>query len=99
MSSVHDGSHREGLLAHDPLPGEEHNKVPPLELVDLSRESLAPVAAGGVVLHHPLTLHTSHRNESTRWRRGYATHWGKRSTSSLGDTIANAYFHQSDYPD
>ena len=93
-----DGSHRSGLLPHDRIPGEEHNKVPPQEMIDLSRESLAPVRAGGVVLHHTVTLHTSHRNESERWRRGYATHWGVRSITSSGDIVERAYFQQPDYP-
>tara|TARA_B100001123_G_scaffold341349_1_gene387042 strand:- start:30 stop:794 length:765 start_codon:yes stop_codon:yes gene_type:complete len=93
-----DGSHHEGLLPHHPIPGEEHNKVPPPDLIDLSKESLAPVGAGGVVLHHTVTLHTSHRNESDRWRRGYATHWGVRSIRSSGDIVERAYFQQPDYP-
>ncbi len=69
------GSHRGPILPHTPLPGEVNNLVPPQELIDLSRESPAEVRRGGVVFHHSHTLHTSHRNESDRWRRGYASHW------------------------
>ena len=92
-----DGSHREGLRPHEPLEGEEHNLVPSAELVDLSRESTAPVRAGGVVLHHPLTLHTSYRNESPRWRRGYATHWATRATVSETPIVDNAYYRRPEY--
>ena len=89
-----DGSHHGGLLPHEPLAGEEHNLVPSADLVELKRESTAPVRAGGVVLHHPLTLHTSYRNESPRWRRGYASHWATRSTVSDTPIVDNAYFRR-----
>jgi ectoine hydroxylase-related dioxygenase (phytanoyl-CoA dioxygenase family) len=89
-----DGSHLHGILPHEPIPGEEYNKVPPPELIDLSKESLAIVRQGGVVFHHSQTLHTSHRNESDRWRRGYATHWAAADVTSEGDTIEKSYFNQ-----
>ncbi|MBI2195251.1 MAG: phytanoyl-CoA dioxygenase family protein [Planctomycetes bacterium] len=92
-----DGSHRGPLLPHAPVPGETYNLVPPPELIDLSRESLAPVRKGGVVFHHSMALHTSHRNESDRWRRGYATHWATAEVTSANDTIPKAYFHRPDY--
>jgi len=92
-----DGSHKGPILPHEPLPGEEHNKVPPLELVDLTRESLAPVRKGGVVFHHSQCLHTSHRNESDRWRRAYATHWATAAVQAESPVIANAYFQRPDY--
>lgn len=89
------GSHRDGLLEHVPVPGEPHNMAPPAELIDLSRETLAPVGKGGVVFHHVETLHTSHRNNSDRWRRGYATHWVAPDVTSEIDLISRAYFHRS----
>jgi len=70
-----DGSHLGEILPHDAIPGEPHNQAPPDELIDLGKESLALVKQGGIVFHHSKALHTSHRNESDRWRRAYATHW------------------------
>ncbi|MEM7534307.1 MAG: phytanoyl-CoA dioxygenase family protein [Chloroflexota bacterium] len=93
-----DGSHKAGIIPHEPLPGEPYNLVPPPERVDLQKESLAPVGKGGIVFHHSQTLHTSYRNESNRWRRGYATHWASAKVTSTKDTIASAYFQQADYP-
>ncbi|MCC7085070.1 MAG: phytanoyl-CoA dioxygenase family protein [Pirellulales bacterium] len=87
-----DGSHRESLLDHVPIPGEPHNLAPRPEQIDLSRESLAPVRQGGVVFHHGGTLHTSHRNHSNRWRRGYATHWVSGDVKSEVDFVERAYF-------
>ena len=78
MSALYYSSHKGPILPHETLdPDEPYNLVPPPELIDLSKEALAIVNKGGVVFHHSQTLHTSHRNESDRWRRGYdATHWG-----------------------
>lgn len=94
-----DSSHKEGIIAHEAVPGEPYNLVPPPELIDLQRESLALVKKGGVVFHHSEALHTSHRNESDRWRRGYATHWVTADVSSTKDTLDRAYFRRDDYPD
>ncbi len=87
-----DGSHRQGILPHQPLADEPYNKSPASELIDLNRESVAPVKKGGVVLHHCQTLHTSHRNHSNRWRRGYATHWGTADVSSESSFLDNPVF-------
>jgi len=81
------------VIDHSPVEGESHNITPPKELIDLSKESLAPVRKGGVVFHHANSLHTSHRNESDRWRRAYATHWASANVKSEGNTIKNAYFN------
>lgn len=86
-----DGSHREGIIPHVPVPGEPHNQAPLPEDIDLSRESLAIVKKGGVVFHHSETLHTSHRNESDRWRRGYATHWIAADVTSTTDLLEGSY--------
>ena len=93
-----DGSHLGPILPHDPIPGEPYNLVPPLDLIELEKESLALVRKGGVVFHHSQTLHTSHRNESDRWRRGYATHWVTSDVTSSKGTLDKAYFRQPDYP-
>lgn len=70
-----DDSHLGPILTHHDVPGEPHNKVPSDDEIDLDRESLAMVRKGGIVFHHSKALHTSHRNESDRWRRAYASHW------------------------
>ena len=92
-----DGSHKGPILPHDPIVGEEHNMAPSAELIDLNKESLAPVHKGGVVFHHSQTLHTSHRNESDRWRRGYATHWATADVTSESPVIENAYYKKGLY--
>ncbi len=91
------GSHKEPVLPHAAVPGEPYNLVPPPELIDLRRERLAPVGKGGVVFHHSQTLHTSHRNESDRWRRGYATHWVTAQVTCDITTLDNAYYRRADY--
>ena len=71
---------------------------PPAALIDLSQESLALVHKGGVVFHHSQTLHTSHRNQSDRCRRGYATHWVIQDVISENETLDTAYFRSEQYP-
>ena len=88
-----EGSHLGPILNHEPLPNEGYNKVPAVELIDLKKETAACVKKGGVVFHHCKTLHTSHRNNSSNWRRGYATHWVSDRVVSENDTIKNGYFH------
>ncbi|MDA0837150.1 MAG: phytanoyl-CoA dioxygenase family protein [Planctomycetota bacterium] len=87
-----DESFKGPVIQHSPVEGESYNITPSAELIDLSRESLAPVRKGGVVFHHANSLHSSHRNESDRWRRAYATHWASANVRSEGNTIKNAYF-------
>jgi len=89
-----DGSHRGPILSHDQVPGEDHNYVPPPELIDLNKESLAVARKGAVVFHHSRALHTSHRNESDRWRRGWATHWVTANVTSDTETLVRAYFRR-----
>jgi len=89
-----DGSHRGPILPHDQVAGEDHNYVPPTELIDLSKESPAVARKGAVVFHHSRALHTSHRNESDRWRRGWATHWVTANVTSETETLARAYFRR-----
>ena len=87
-----DGSHLEPLLPHERDPDDFHNLVPPAERIDLNRESLALVHKGDVIFHHGGCLHTSHRNESDRWRRAYATHWACVGVTSTNATLEKAYF-------
>jgi len=93
-----DGSHKGPILPHEAVPGEPYNLVPPPELIDLEKESLALVRKGGIVFHHSQALHTSHRNESDQWRRGYATHWVTGDVTSSNGTLDKAYFRREDYP-
>lgn len=86
-----DGSHHDGIIAHWPIEGEEYNLAPREAEIDYSRESLAPVRKGGVVFHHLETLHRSGRNESTRWRRAYASHWAAPQVSTTSGILDNAY--------
>ncbi len=93
-----DGSHKGPILPHEAVPGEPYNLVPPPELIDLEKESLALVRKGGIVFHHSQALHTSHRNESDQWRRGYATHWVTEEVTCSKDTLEDSYFRRDDYP-
>jgi hypothetical protein len=88
-----DGSHLGPLLDAQPLPGQEYDLMPDPALIDLDRESLAPVGKGGVVFHHSKTLHGSGPNTSDRWRRGYATHWVAADVTSDTGLLEGAYFH------
>ena len=92
-----DGSHKLGLIPHEPIPGEPHNKAPRADMVDLNRESLGCVRKGGVLIHHGWTLHTSHRNESDRWRRAYATHWVTDRCTSEAGVLDDAIFKSDLY--
>ena len=58
------GSHRREMLDHCPLP----QLGIPGDLFDESQARPMPVGAGGVVLLHPLTIHGSLPNISTRMR-------------------------------
>ena len=91
------GSQKEGIVPHQVVPGQPYDLTPESECIDLKRESVAPVRKGGVVFHHSETLHTSHRNASDRWRRGYATHWVTADVTSETDALERAYFHQPEY--
>ncbi|WP_051023347.1 phytanoyl-CoA dioxygenase family protein [Nocardia pneumoniae] len=71
---VIDDSHRT-LWPHRPQPDAVYNHVPPPEAVDLDREVLLPVPAGGVVVLHSQVLHYSAANHSEHWRRAYTGHW------------------------
>lgn len=89
-----DGSHKEPILEHKPIPDETYNLAPDKSEIDLSKESLGVVKKGGVIFHHGATLHTSHRNESLRWRRAYATHWVTPTTTCEIKTLNNALFKE-----
>ena len=91
------GSHKKGVLDHVEVPGQPYNLAPPDDLIEWKNEAAAPVREGGVVFHHSETLHTSRRNTSDRWRRGYATHWVTAAVTTETDNLDGAYFHNEDY--
>ena len=91
------GSHKKGIIDHVEVPGQPYNLAPPDDLIDWDMEASAPVRKGGVVFHHSETLHSSRRNTSDRWRRGYATHWVTASVTTETDNLDSAYFRQEDY--
>jgi phytanoyl-CoA hydroxylase len=89
-----DGSHRGPAFTHTPMPGAAHNAIPDPDqarMVDWSRERCAIVPAGGVALHHPLTLHSSRPNASGRPRRAYSSHWVTESVGCTDLTLEWAY--------
>ena len=91
------GSHKKGIIDHVEVPGQPYNLAPPDDLIDWDKEASAPVRKGGVVFHHSETLHSSRRNTSDRWRRGYATHWVTASVTSETDNLKSAYFRREEY--
>jgi ectoine hydroxylase-related dioxygenase (phytanoyl-CoA dioxygenase family) len=65
------GSHRLGLQKHSSKRDENHilNQVDPAVL-DESETIDIELEPGDISVHHPLLLHGSKPNTSTRWRRG-----------------------------
>ena len=91
------GSHKEGIIPHYPIENESYSMTPSEDRIDLTREELAPVRKGGVVFHHGQTLHSSRRNYSDRWRRGYATHWLTVDVTCKNGDLENAFFNDERY--
>ncbi|WP_067721689.1 phytanoyl-CoA dioxygenase family protein [Nocardia yamanashiensis] len=87
---VIEGSHRV-LLEHVPQPGAPYNHVPPPDSVDVAREVLLPVRAGGVVALHSQVLHCSAVNRSPHWRRAYTAHWVVASIGCTTDAQRYGY--------
>ena len=60
------GSHRESMQPHCP---QSHQLGIPEKVIDVNRTKALPVKAGGAVLFHPLTVHSSLDNisEEIRW--------------------------------
>ncbi len=92
------GSHKEGIILHYPKSAaESFNLIPREEDIKMKNEELAPVHKGGVVFHHSQTLHSSHRNNSDRWRRAYATHWVTGEVTCKNETLKQALFKTDRY--
>ncbi|MGL5825720.1 MAG: phytanoyl-CoA dioxygenase family protein [Nocardioides sp.] len=87
---VVEGSHTR-LWPHSPMVGATYNHVPPAEAIDLDREVLLPVDAGGVVLLHSQILHASHPNPTPDWRRAYTAHWVTDRISCTTDAQRYGY--------
>jgi phytanoyl-CoA hydroxylase len=88
------GSHRGQQFDHTPMPGAQHHAIlDPAQFaaVDRSRKACAVLAAGGVVLHHPLTLHSSRPNMSPQPRRAYSSHWVTDAVTARDHTLEWAY--------
>ncbi len=85
------GSHLGPLLPHELVDDNGFHYSPPSYLINTSKEVPVCLPKGGVVFHHSLTLHASHANHSTHWRRGYATHWLTRNLYSDGEIVRRAY--------
>lgn len=70
------GSHREGFLEHKPLRNASGGTTWEATGVDLDRARAVPLAAGGMTVHTPLTLHFTGPNRSTAPRRAWILHFG-----------------------
>jgi phytanoyl-CoA hydroxylase len=79
------GTHLGGLLAHHPT-----NDAPRriAGLLDRTRSVAVPIAAGGCILYHPLVVHWSPANHSSRWRRAFVCRY-VRSDAVLGGRVPN----------
>jgi len=75
------GSHKLGVLDHEPIPGTPH-RTP--KGVDLGEAVAVPIQAGGVILHHALVLHFSPGNQTPNWRRAYTCHYVRSDAQDLG---------------
>lgn len=66
------GSHQLGLVEHRWIPDTPH-QVP--VGVDEGQAVAVPMQAGGVIIHHSLTLHCSGPNRTLHWRRPFICHY------------------------
>ena len=70
------GSHREGLVEHDPWQlGDREDKQVGEDRLDRDREKPIVMPAGGCSFHHSVLLHRSGPNRSDQPRRGLAVHY------------------------
>lgn len=66
------GSQKLGLVDHESI-----ENTPHLVPKEMSKDAAVavPVKAGGVIFHHPLSLHLSAANKSDKWRRAMICHY------------------------
>jgi ectoine hydroxylase-related dioxygenase (phytanoyl-CoA dioxygenase family) len=70
------GSHLAGLCEHAPLRNASGGITFEATGVDLDRAHAVPLAAGGLTVHTPLTLHYTGPNRSAGVRRAWILHFG-----------------------
>jgi phytanoyl-CoA hydroxylase len=75
------GSHKDGLVDHAAIEGTPH-LVPPE--FDPDKATAVPLKAGGVVLHHSLTLHYTPDNRTDQWRRAFVCHYVRLDATMPG---------------
>jgi phytanoyl-CoA hydroxylase len=80
------GSHKRGRIDHRAIKGTPH-LVP--EEHDRADSTAVPIAEGGCIFHHSLTLHWSPPNHSPRWRRAFVVHL-VRSDADMGARHPNS---------
>lgn len=80
------GSHLGGRVDHRAIKGTPH-LVP--EELDRTQSTAVPIAEGGCILHHSLTMHWSPPNHSPRWRRAFVVHY-VRSDAEMGARHPNS---------
>jgi phytanoyl-CoA hydroxylase len=75
------GTHRLGIVEHDPIPGTPH--LVPREY-SAQQAVAVPVKAGGVIFHHSCTLHYSPANNTSSWRRAFVCHFVRSDAEMPG---------------
>lgn len=77
------GSHLSGLVPHRPCSpryaassSRELGTTLAIDGVDESRAVACPMPAGGVAVHHPLTMHYAGPNKTDGYRRAWILHFG-----------------------
>lgn len=71
------GTHRQGVLDHSEvwMVGDRADRKIPDAAIDRSQEVPVPLKAGDCSFHHSLLLHRSGPNNTSRFRRGQASHY------------------------
>ena len=96
-----DGSHQCGILPHSAPIDEPYNLQVDQSASRNVEMTAAPVAAGGVSIHHGNTLHQSGPNRSTCSRRAVAIHYLAQSARLVapGLTYDESVFVKCDFAD
>ena len=89
------GSHRQGALDHSEawMVGDRQDMRIPDSAIDRSKETPITMKAGDCSFHHSLVLHRSGPNQTSQFRRGYATHYMSSRSRWTGDPA-----EKPDYP-
>ena len=81
------GSHLEGVVEHIAPADEVFNLQVPSSIAQQYEMTAAPVAQGGISIHHGNTFHQSSANRSDFPRRAVAMHFIPQSISLLNPTL------------